>query len=197
MEKPGTRPSRPLTRFAPSGAPGIGPLQPYPPERCIMHVSPSGVVNAYAWLSSTANSDGFTGCVGVHVGRRWGSRRLARIGAAIPGTLTARPPPHHPGGSFCSASTQLRCCRSEQQRFQRNVKRAAGCTKPAWPAVFSTGPGRGPPSPRACGCGPPSAGAWRTTCRSARPLGTGWRSSGAPGRPAAAPAAAAPAAHHR
>ena len=61
LEKPGTPPIAPLTRFAPSGAPGIGPLQPYPPDRCSMHVSPSGVVNAYALLSNTANSDGFTG----------------------------------------------------------------------------------------------------------------------------------------
>ena len=120
LEKPGTPPMAPLTRLAPSGAPGIGPLQPYPPEPLHMHVSPSGVVNAYALLSNTANSDGFTGAYAFTLGGGGGpvARPGRPRGAGTATTAAAATPRRR---SFCSALAQLKCCRSKQQRFYPNV----------------------------------------------------------------------------
>ena len=53
-----------------------------------MHVSPSGVLNAYAVLSSTAKSDGFTGAYAFTLGGGGGGGGSAGSAAAVPGTLT-------------------------------------------------------------------------------------------------------------
>ena len=87
-----------------------------------MHVSPSGVVNAYAESPSTANSDGFTGAYALTLGGGGGGGRLGRVGRGDarhgePGRCRDA----QARRSLCSALAQLRCRRSEQQSFYPNV----------------------------------------------------------------------------
>ena len=60
--------------FAPPGAAGIGPLQPYPPDPLSSaQVTPSGAVNAYQAPSWTEYSEGFSGGKALMLGIEGGS----------------------------------------------------------------------------------------------------------------------------